>query len=158
MNTFKIKGTQKDYDIGGSNPCFIVAELSANHGQKIENAYAAIEIAAKAGVDAIKLQTYTPDTITMDSRKEHFLVGGDDNPEEWKGGKTFYDLYKEAYTPWEWHKELQKKAEDLGLVFFSSPFDTTAVDFLEGLNVPCYKIASYEATDAILLKKVYRIR
>lgn len=140
--------------IGGNNPAFIVAEVSCNHQQKFEQAVAIIKAAAWAGCDAVKLQTYTPDTITLPFRKPWFMVGGKDNPESWKGGKTFHDLYKEAYTPWEWHAQLQKIAESLGLIFFSTPFDLTAVDFLKKLHVPCFKIASYEATDIPLLKKV----
>ncbi|MBI5728758.1 MAG: pseudaminic acid synthase [Candidatus Magasanikbacteria bacterium] len=139
--------------IGANQPCFIVAEMSANHEQNFEKAVAIVKAAALAGVDAIKLQTYTPDTMTIDLRKKWFFVGGKDNPDSWQG-KTFYDLYKTAYTPWEWHAPLQKIATDLGLVFFSAPFDPTAVDYLENLNVPLYKIASYECTDLVLLKKV----
>lgn len=139
--------------IGDGEPCFIVAEVSANHQQKFGQAIALVKAAAEAGADAVKLQTYTPDTMTINSDKKWFWVGGKDNPDAWKG-KTFYQLYKGAYTPWEWHAELKDVAEDNGLVFFSTPFDDTAVDFLEKLNVPCYKIASYEATDIPLLKKV----
>ncbi len=142
-----------DRVIGDGEPCFVVAEVSANHQQKFEKAVDIVRAAADAGADAIKLQTYTPDTITIDSDKKWFWVGGKDNPDAWKG-KTFYDLYKDAYTPWEWHPKLKGIAEELGLIFFSTPFDATAVDFLEKLNVPCYKIASYEATDIPLLKKV----
>ena len=142
-----------DRNIGDGEPCFIVAEVSANHQQKLNKAVAIIRAAAEAGADAVKLQTYTPDTITINSNKKWFWVGGKDNPYAWKG-KTFYDLYKDAYTPWEWHSKLKDIAEDLGLIFFSTPFDHTAVDFLEKLRVPCYKIASYESTDIPLLKKV----
>jgi len=140
-------------NIGGAHPTFIVAEMSANHCQDYDRAVNIIEAAAEAGADAIKLQTYTPETMTVNSRKKWFVVGGKKNPNSWKN-QTFYDLYKKAYTPWEWHPKLQKISEGLGLVFFSTPFDHTAVDFLEDLNVPCYKIASYEATDIPLLKKV----
>ncbi|MBI2075740.1 MAG: pseudaminic acid synthase [Candidatus Aenigmarchaeota archaeon] len=139
--------------IGDGEPCFIVAEVSANHQQKFDQAVAIIKAAAEAGADAVKLQTFTPDTITIDSDKKWFWVGGKDNPDIWKG-KTFYDLYKDAYTPWEWHAELKDLAESRGMAFFSTPLDHTAVDFLERLKVPCYKIASYEATDIPLLKKV----
>ncbi len=142
-----------DRRIGDGEPCFVVAEISANHRQRIDRAKALIKAAAEAGADAVKLQTYTPDTITINSDKKWFWVGGKDNPTAWKG-KTFYDLYKDAYTPWEWHAELKDVAEDHGLIFFSTPFDHTSVDFLEKLHVPCYKIASYEATDIPLLKKV----
>ncbi|OGH84943.1 MAG: pseudaminic acid synthase [Candidatus Magasanikbacteria bacterium RIFOXYC12_FULL_33_11] len=144
------KGERK---IGPGNPAFIIAEMSGNHNQNFERAVEIIKFAAEAGADAIKLQTYTPDTMTIDCQKEYFMVAGEGNPDIWKG-KTLYELYQKAYTPWEWHPKLKKIAEDLGLVFFSSPFDETAVDFLETLNVPCYKIASYEATDVTLLRKV----
>lgn len=139
--------------IGVGYPCFIVAEVSANHNQRFDKAVEIIKAAGKAGVDAIKLQTYTPDTITIDSDKEWFRIGGKDNPDSWKN-KTLYDLYKTAYTPWEWQPKLKKIAEDLGMMLFSSPFDETAVDFLENMNVPCYKVASYEVNDIILLKKI----
>lgn len=132
---------------------FIIAEMSCNHQQDINQAKAIIKAAAEAGADAIKLQTYTPDTMTIDCRKKWFVIGANDNPDTWKG-KTFYEIYQEAYTPWEWHKELQSVAQGLGLEFFSTPFDNTAVDFLETLGVPCYKVASYEATDIPLLKKI----
>lgn len=136
----------------GCDP-FIVAEVSCNHRQKLELAEKIIEAAAKAGADAVKLQTYTPDTMTIDSNKKWFLVESSNNPEPWQG-KTLYHLYKEAYTPWSWHKHLQLYAKSLGLEFFSTPFDGTAVDFLEQLDVPCYKIASYECTDLPLLQKI----
>ncbi len=139
--------------IGPGHPAFIIAEMSANHEQSFVKAKALVRAAAKAGADAIKLQTYTPDTMTIDSQKKWFFVGGKNNPKAWKN-QTFYNLYQKAYTPWPWHKPLKQLAESLGLVFFSTPFDATAVDFLEDLHVPCYKIASYEATDIPLLKKV----
>ncbi len=139
--------------IGPGNPCFIVAELSGNHHQKYAEAVALVEAAVAAGVDAVKLQTYTPDTITLNCDKEWFRVGGEDNPELWKG-KTLYQLYQTAYTPWEWQPKLKKLADKLGVMLFSSPFDETAVDFLTKMNVPAFKIASYEATDFLLLKKV----
>lgn len=139
--------------IGKGEPCFIVAEVSCNHQQSFEQAKQIVRAAARAGADAVKIQTYTPDTITIDSNEKWFMLGGKDRPDSWKG-KNLYSLYKEAYTPWEWDEPLKKLAEDLGLVFFSTPFDPAAVDFLEKLNVPCYKIASYEATDIPLLKRV----
>ena len=129
---------------------FIVAELSANHAQDLNLAKETIYAIKEAGADAVKLQTYTPDTMTIDSRKEYFLIK---QGTLWDG-KTFYDLYKEAYTPWEWHAELKELAEKLGLLFFSTPFDKTAVDFLEDLNVPIYKIASFEITDIPLIEYV----
>lgn len=153
MASFAIQTPRGERIIGSTHPCFIVAEMSANHQQNYEKAVEIIKAAAAAGADAIKLQTYTPDTMTVDSRKEWFLVGGKENPEAWQG-KTFYDLYRTAYTPWEWHSKLQSLAESLGLVFFSTPFDATAVVFLESLHVPLYKISSYEATDIPLLKRV----
>jgi len=137
----------------GAGRCFIVAEMSGNHEQNYDKAVAIIKAAVNAGADAIKLQTYTADTMTLNSDKEWFRVGGEKNPESWKG-QTFYELYKKAYTPWEWFPKLKKIAEDLGLVFFSTPFDATAVDFLEKLGVPAYKIAAYESVDVPLLQRV----
>jgi pseudaminic acid synthase len=139
--------------IGGGNPVFIVAEMSANHDQNYKKAEAIVQAAARAGADAVKLQTFTPNTITLNSRKKWFLVGGKNNPKKWKG-QTFHDLYQKAYMSWEWQPKLQKLAHKLGLEFFSTPFDETAVDFLEKMKVPCYKIAAYESTDFLLLRKV----
>ncbi len=139
--------------VGPGHPCLIVAEISANHNQSFDRAVEIIKAAASAGVDAIKLQTYTPDTMTIDSDKEWFMVRGKGNPDSWQG-KMLYDLYKTAYTPWDWQPKLKQVANDLGLILFSTPFDETAVDFLEGMAVPCYKVASYEATDIPLLKKI----
>jgi len=130
-----------------SNKVFIIAELSANHGGKIEIAIETIRAAKRTGADAIKLQTYTADTITLDSDKEDFVIKGGtiwDN-------QRLYNLYQEAYLPWEWHKKLFEVAKEEGLVCFSSPFDKTAVDFLETLNTPIYKIASFEITDIPLI-------
>ncbi len=141
--------------IGPGNPCFIVAEISANHHQDFDEAVRLVTAAVQAGVDAVKLQTYTADTITLNSDKEWFRVGGQNNPEAWKG-KTLYELYREAHTPWKWQPKLKKLADKLGVMLFSSPFDESAVDFLEEMDVPCYKIASYEATDFVLLRKVAR--
>lgn len=143
--------------VGGNNSCFVVAEMSGNHNQDFDTAVALVRAAKNAGADAIKLQTYTPDTITLNSKKKWFMERGEGNPNSWKG-KSLYGLYESAYTPWDWHPKLQKIAKDLGLIFFSSPFDDTAVDFLESLSVPCYKIAAYEATDIPLLKKVASTR
>jgi len=134
--------------IGGDNPCFIIAELSANHNGNLNVAIDTIRAAKKTGADAIKLQTYTPDTLTIDCDNEHFKIEGGTL---WDG-KTLYELYGEAYTPWEWHKQLFEVAEEEGLICFSSPFDFTAVDFLEGLNVPAYKIASFEIQDIPLIE------
>jgi pseudaminic acid synthase len=145
-----------DRIVGDGAPCFVIAELSGNHHQKYEEAVALVKAAKEAGADAVKLQTYTPDTITLDSDKKWFRVGGEGNPESWKG-KTLYQLYQETYTPWEWQPKLKKLADELGIILFSTPFDETAVDFLEKeLDPPCFKIASYEATDIPLLKKVAR--
>lgn len=126
-----------------STRTLIIAELSANHGHSLETAKATIRAAKKAGADAIKLQTYTADTLTLNCDKEDFVVKGGtlwDN-------KTLYELYQDAYTPWEWHKELFEVAKEEGLLCFSTPFDKSAVDFLETLNPPAYKVASFEVTD-----------
>lgn len=136
--------------IGKNCPVFIVAELSANHLQKFDHAVKLIKAAKDAGADAVKLQTYTPDTITIDCDNEYFQIK---QGTIWDG-KTLYELYKEAYTPWEWQPELKEIAEELGLIFFSTPFDKTAVDFLEEINIPCYKIASFEITDIPLIEYV----
>ena len=139
--------------IGEGQPTFIIAELSGNHHQKYDEAVSLIHAAAEAGADAVKLQTYTADTITIKSDKKWFVVGGKDQPESWKN-KTIYDLYELAHTPWDWQAKLKREAEKLGLILFSTPFDNTAVDFLEELNVPCYKIASYEVVHIPLIKKI----
>lgn len=136
--------------VGPGHPTYLVAELSANHGHDIEIAKKTIAAASEAGADAIKLQTYTPDTLTLDVDTPVFRVGGNTL---WDGQKL-YELYKEAMTPWEWHAELQEYAHTLGLDFFSTPFDFTAVDFLEDLNVPVHKIASFEMVDIPLIKYV----
>lgn len=133
--------------IGGNNPCFIIAELSANHNGNLAIAIETIRAAKKTGADAIKLQTYTPDTLTIDCDNEHFKIEGGTL---WDG-KTLHELYGEAYTPWEWHQKLFDVAKEEGLICFSSPFDFTAVDFLEKLNVPAYKIASFEIQDIPLI-------
>ncbi|WP_264553429.1 pseudaminic acid synthase [Flavobacterium sp. N2038] len=138
-----------NFIIDKQSKVFVIAELSANHNGSIETAIETIRAAKRAGADCIKFQTYTADTITIDSDKEDFLIKGT----IWEG-KNLYNLYKEAYTPWEWHKELFKVAKEEGLVCFSSPFDKTAVDFLEELNVPAYKIASFEITDIPLIEYV----
>lgn len=137
-------------EIGESGKTFIIAELSANHNHDKEVAIKTIKAAKKAGADAIKLQTYTPDTLTIDCDNEYFQIS---QGTLWDG-RTLYDLYKEAYTPWEWHKELFQVAKEEGLICFSSPFDKTAVDFLESLNTPAYKIASFEVQDIPLIEYV----
>lgn len=129
--------------IGKNNPVFIIAEMSANHLQSFDNAVKIIKEAKKAGADAIKLQTYTPDTITLDCDNEYFQIK---QGTIWDG-TTLHKLYKTAYTPWEWQPKLKEIAEEEGLICFSSPFDKTAVDFLEDMDVPAYKVASFEITD-----------
>lgn len=141
--------------VGPGHPCLVVSEVSANHHQKYDEAAEIVRAAASAGADAVKLQTYTPDTMTIDCDKPWFYIGGASAPASWRD-KNLYGLYATAYTPWEWHADLKTLAESLGLIFFSSPFDETAVDFLERLNVPCYKVASYEATDLPLLRRIAR--
>jgi len=138
------------FTINNESPVFIIAELSANHNGSIITAIETIKAAKRAGADCIKLQTYTADTLTIDCNKEDFIVK---SGSIWDG-KTYYELYQEAYTPWEWHKELMQIAKEEGLICFSSPFDKTAVDFLENLNVPAYKIASFEITDIPLIEYV----
>ena len=133
------------------HPPFIIAEMSGNHNQSLNRALAIVAAAAKAGAHALKLQTYTADTMTLDIAEREFFVNDPDSL--WKG-RSLYELYKEAYTPWEWHKTIFDRCRELGLIYLSTPFDETAVDFLEGLNVPCYKIASFENTDIPLIRKV----
>ena len=132
-----------------SDGVFIVAELSANHNSNIETAIETVKAAKRAGANAIKLQTFTPDSITLNSGKSDFLIKGTiwDN-------RTLYDLYSEAQTPYEWHPILFQVAKDVGLEYFSSPFDAKAVEFLESLNVPAFKIASMEITDVPLIELV----
>jgi len=129
---------------------FIVAELSANHGNSLDIAIETIKAAKRSGADAIKLQTYTPDTLTIDSNKKDFIIN---NGSIWDG-QNFYSLYKKAYTPWEWHQELFEVAKQEDLICFSTPFDHSAVDFLETLNNPIYKIASFEITDIPLIEYI----
>jgi len=137
------------FEINPDSKVFIIAELSANHNGSLEVAIETIKAAKRAGADAIKLQTYTADTITIDCDKEDFLIKGT----IWDG-KNLYQLYQEAYTPWEWHEKLFNVAKEEGLICFSSPFDKTAVDFLEDLDTPAYKIASFEITDIPLIEYV----
>jgi N-acetylneuraminate synthase len=139
-----------DRRIGPGYPTYIVAEMSANHNQRFEKAVEIVKAAKEAGADAVKLQTYTPDTMTIDCDKEHFHIG---EGTIWEG-RNLYDLYEEAYTPWDWQPRLKDIANDLGLDLFSTPFDKTAVDFLEGMDVPVYKIASFENVDLPLLRKM----
>jgi pseudaminic acid synthase len=138
-----------EFEISSDSPVFIIAELSANHNGSLQNAIDTIKAAKRAGADCIKLQTYTADTLTINSGKEDFVIKGT----IWEG-KNYYQLYQEAHTPWEWHKELFHIAKQEGLVCFSSPFDKTAVDFLETLDTPAYKIASFEITDIPLISYI----
>lgn len=136
--------------ISNDSPTYMVAEMSANHNMDFNRAKAIIKAAKESGADAIKIQTYTPDTITIDSDMPAFRTNG-----IWKG-ETLYELYKKAYTPWEWQEELRDYANELEIDFFSSPFDLTAVDFLEGLEVPAYKVASFEINDIPFIRKIAR--
>ena len=138
--------------VGKGFPTYVIAEVSANHNQDFTQAVRIIEAAKQAGADAIKLQTYTPDTITIQSSKECFRVSGGTL---WDG-KSLYDLYGEAYTPWEWQPKLKQVANDLGMDLFSSAFDVTAVDFLEQMGVPAHKVASFELVDIPLIEKMAR--
>jgi pseudaminic acid synthase len=138
-----------DFQIDIQGKVFIIAELSANHNGSLEVALETVRAAKRAGADCIKLQTYTADTITLNSRKDDFLIKGT----IWDG-KNLHDLYQEAFTPWEWHKVIMEEATKEGLICFSSPFDHSSVDFLESLNVPAYKIASFEITDIPLIEYV----
>ena len=140
--------------VGSDHPCFIIAELSANHGGSLETAIATIRAARRSGADAIKLQTYTPDTITIDCRNDYFKLS---HGTLWDG-QYLYELYQEAYTPWEWHETLFQVAKEEGLICFSSPFDRTAVDLLANLHAPAYKIASFEITDVPLIRYVAQQR
>ena len=139
----------QNFEINNNSPVFIIAELSANHNGSLETAIETIRAAKRAGANCIKLQTYTADTMTIDCDKVDFVINGT----IWDG-QNLHKLYQEAYTPWEWHEELFRVAKEEGLVCFSSPFDKTAVDFLESLNVPAYKIASFEITDIPLIEYV----
>ena len=136
--------------IGAGCPPFVIAEMSGNHNQSLDNALSIVESAAAAGAHAIKLQTYTADTLTLNHRTDDFLINSPDSP--WFG-KNLHDLYATAYTPWEWHKPIMDRAQQLGMICFSSPFDETAVDFLEDLDVPAYKIASFENNHLPLISK-----
>ena len=138
--------------IGPGSPTYVIAEMSANHGQRFEQAVEIVKAAALAGADAVKLQTYTPDTLTIDCDKPDFGIG---KGTIWEG-KTLHKLYGEAFTPWEWQPRLKELAESLGMHCFSTPFDDTAVDFLERMDVPAHKIASFELVDSGLLRKVAR--
>lgn len=137
--------------IGRSHAPFVIAEMSGNHNQSLDRALAIVEAAAKAGVHALKIQTYTADTMTLDLAEGEFFIS--DPGSLWKGN-SLYKLYQEAHTPWDWHRPIFDKCRELGMIGFSTPFDETAVDFLESLDVPCYKIASFENADLPLIRKV----
>ncbi|WP_252312247.1 pseudaminic acid synthase [Sinobaca sp. H24] len=143
--------TVEGIKIGENNPPFIIAEMSGNHNQSLERALKIVEEAAKTGAQALKLQTYTADTLTLDVNNEDFQIQDAENL--WKGN-SLYKLYEQAYTPWEWHEPIFNRCRELGMVPFSSPFDETSVDFLESLDVPMYKIASFENNHLPLIKKV----
>lgn len=148
MNTsINIGGRQ----IGPGHAPFVIAEMSGNHNQSLERALAIVEAAAKSGAHALKLQTYTAETMTLDIDEGEFFIS--DPNVLWKGA-SLHKLYQQAYTPWEWHKPIFDRAKELGMLAFSTPFDESAVDFLESLNVPCHKIASFENTDLPLIRKV----
>lgn len=141
--------------IGPNEPCFIIAEMSANHGQDFDRAAAIVRAAAASGADAIKIQSYLPETMTIDARTSPFVVGGEKTPDAWKE-KTFFDLYKEAHTPREWHAPLKALAEECGLIFLPTPYSREDAEFLEPFHPAAYKIASYEATDIPFLEYVAR--
>ena len=147
MKTIEIQ----DRKIGNNHPPFIIAEMSGNHNQSLERALEIVEIAAKTGVHALKIQTYTADTMTLDLDRDEFFIN---DPKSLWYGKSLFELYQQAYTPWEWHKPIFDRCRELGIIGFSTPFDFTAVDFLESLDVPFYKIASFENTDLPLIRKV----
>lgn len=154
MQYIEIKTPKGKRKIGPGQPVFIVAEMSGNHNQSFARARKIIDAAASAGADAVKLQTYTADTLTINSNKKWFQVKVND---AWKG-QSLYSLYKKAYTPWDWQPKLKKYAEQKGMVVFSTPFDSTAVDFLEKMNVALYKVASFEIGDIALLKRIGRTK
>jgi N-acetylneuraminate synthase len=137
--------------IGPNQVPFVIAEMSGNHNQSLERALEIVEAAARSGAHGLKIQTYTPDTMTIDLDEREFHIG---DPKSLWAGTSLYKLYGEAYTPWEWHKPIFNRARELGIIPFSTPFDDTAVDLLEDLNVPCYKIASFENTDLPLVRRV----
>ncbi|MBN9654818.1 pseudaminic acid synthase [Halobacillus sp. GSS1] len=137
--------------VGHNHSPFIIAEMSGNHNHSLERALDIVEKAAEAGAHALKIQTYTADTMTLDHKGEDFQIA--DSGSLWKG-KSLYELYKEAYTPWEWHEKIFERCRELGMIGFSTPFDESSVDFLESLDVPLYKIASFENTDLPLIQKV----
>jgi pseudaminic acid synthase len=140
-----------NHKIGSGQPPFIIAEMSGNHNQSLERALEIVEAVAKTGAHALKIQTYTPDTMTLDLNEREFHIS--DHNSLWSG-TSLYQLYGQAYTPWEWHQPIFERARELGILAFSTPFDDTAVDLLESLDVTCYKIASFENTDLPLIRRV----
>lgn len=148
MTSFTIAGRP----VGPGHPCYLIAELSANHGQDFDQAVQLVHAAKYAGADAVKLQTYTADTLTILCDRPEFRIGGGTL---WDG-RTLHDLYGEAFTPWDWHPKLKRIANDLGLQLFSTPFDPTAVDYLEAMDVPAHKIASFEIVDLPLVEQIAR--
>lgn len=152
MNEHSVRAFRiADREIGPEAAPFVIAEMSGNHNQSLERALATVEAAARAGAHALKLQTYTADTMTLELDAGEFHIG---DPNSLWAGRSLYELYREAYTPWEWHAPIFERARALGMIPFSTPFDETAVDFLETLGAPCYKIASFENTDLPLIRKV----
>lgn len=147
MNSIEIGGVT----IGPGQPPYVIAEMSGNHNRSLDRAIAIVEAAAAAGVQAVKLQTYTADTMTLDLQDPDFYI---DDPDSLWSGRSLHDLYQEAHTPWEWHEPIMERCHALGLACFSTPFDASAVDFLEGLGAPAYKIASFENIDLPLIRKV----
>ena len=143
--------TINDRKIGAGHPPFIIAEMSGNHNHSLERALEIVDAAAKTGAHAMKIQTYTPDTMTIDLDEREFHIS---DPNSLWTGTSLYKLYGQAYTPWEWHQPIFERARELGIIAFSTPFDDTAVDLLESLEVPCYKIASFENTDLPLIRRV----
>ena len=137
--------------LGPGRPPLVIAEMSGNHNGSLDRALAIVEMAAKAGAQALKLQTYTADTMTIDLSEREFFIS---DPNSLWNGTSLYQLYQQAHTPWEWHKPIFDRCRELGMIGFSTPFDATAVDFLEGLDVPCYKVASFENIDLPLVRKV----
>ncbi len=151
MNAFCLSSPTSSREIGAHHPPFIIAEMSGNHNQSLDRALAIVEAAAAAGAHGLKLQTYTADTMTLNLSHGEFFIA---DPNSLWEGRSLYDLYEEAHTPWDWHKPIFDRARELGLIAFSTPFDSTSVDFLESLDVPCYKIASFEIIDLPLIKRV----
>jgi len=141
--------------IGLSHPPFIIAEMSGNHNQSLDRALEIVEAAANSGAHALKLQTYTADTMTLNISEREFVIK---DPKSLWNGRNLYELYKEAHTPWEWHKPIFERAQKLGMIAFSTPFDETAVDFLESINAPFYKVASFEMTDLPLIRRIAKTK